>query len=114
MKVLKMIKVYAIIAAVIFSFFGGWKVHSWYEGNKEKEVIIKEVEVFNEQALKDSDVLLKAEIELDNFKDKFEKLTREAYEINKGICNSTTSHDNFNRLYNKAVDKANESSPGKI
>jgi len=109
-----MIKVYLIAGAIAVSFIGGWKVHSWYEGNKEKEVIEKEVEVFNDQALKDSELLLQAEIELKNYKEQVEKLKGKAYEINKGICSSPAAHRKFNSLYNEAVRKANESASGKI
>ena len=111
---LKQFKIYFIIAAFLATAYGAWSARGWYEGNKEKEVIEKEVEVFNEQALKDQDELLAIQIELDKYKDDAEKLKGKAYEINKGVCNSPSSHANFNRLYNKAIIKANADTASKI
>lgn len=102
------------LALIIAAFFSGWKVHVWYEGNKEKEVIIKEVKVFNAQVLKDQDDLLSAEIELDKFKDDADKLKVKAHEINKGICNTVDSHRVFNILYNETISKANSSTTSKV
>ena len=99
-----------MLLAVVLSFYGGWKVHSWYEGNKEKEVIEKEVEFFNEQTLKDADKLLIAEIELEKYKEKAYDLEREAYKLSKGICDSTDSYVSFRRLYNKTIKEANKKS----
>ncbi len=56
------------LALLILAFLSGWKVHTWYEGNREKEVIIREVEVFNTQTIVDTTALLKAEKAIAKYK----------------------------------------------
>jgi len=106
-----MFKVYLIIALVFASFFAGWKVHGWREGDKEKEIVIKEVEYFNEQTIVDNDRLLIAEIELEDYKQRVKQLEKKSYAINKGICHSGDSHDSFISVYNQAIQEANSASP---
>lgn len=102
------IKIYLIIFAVIALPYGGWKVRGWYEGNKEKEVIEKEIQFFNDQTIVDHDKQLLMEIELDKYKTEVDLLRGQAYELNKGICDNPTSYNTWKRLYNEAIKKANK------
>jgi len=102
-----------LILAVLISI-GVWNIRGWYEGDKEKEVIEKNIEVFNEQVLVDQDRLLVAEIELDNYKDEVEKLKGKAYALDKGICDNANSYNTFSKLYNQAIIEANKNTTGKL
>jgi len=97
-------KVYFIVAVLLGTVIGTWKVRGWYEDGKMVDALLTQKEEFEKLAMLDASALTRSLMKQEALRDAYEGLKSEA---NKTKLCSNGGND-FLRLFNRSAITANE------